>query len=99
MHATLERGTGTHKWKAVLVGADGRKKTIQFGDNRYEDYTQHGDKKRRDAYRRRHVRDTQAPGFPLTPGGLSWYVLWGDSTDLQRNWRAFLTRASTRASG
>ena len=39
---------------SVFVKADsGKKKLIHFGDSRYQDFTQHKDKKRRDSYRKR----------------------------------------------
>lgn len=79
------------KYKVSLVLPNGIKKTIHFGDSRYEDYTQHHDKARRDAYRRRHYKDTLHPEFPWTAGGLSWYILWGDSTDIRKNYRFFTT--------
>jgi len=31
----------------VVVMKDGKRKLIHFGDTRYQDFTQHGDKKRR----------------------------------------------------
>jgi hypothetical protein len=59
----------------------GRRK-VYFGDARYEQYKDkighyasqdHGDKKRREAYRNRHAHESLAPG---TAGFFSWYVLW-----------------------
>ena len=39
---------------SVFVKSDsGKKKIIHFGDKRYQDFTQHRDKKRRESYRRR----------------------------------------------
>ena len=44
------------KKKAVLVRnpETGNIVTVHFGDKRYEDYTQHKDKKRRASFRARH---------------------------------------------
>jgi hypothetical protein len=73
-----------HKWVATF--SDGTK--TPFGDRRYEDYTQHGDKKRRTAYRSRHKKDLET-GDPRRAGYLSYYLLWGDSTDLSENVMAY----------
>lgn len=46
-----------NKKKVVCVD----NKLIHFGDSRYEDYTQHKDKKRRESFRARHKCDTDKP--------------------------------------
>ena len=75
------------KYKAVFTKDDGKTKTVHFGANGYEDYTQHHDKKRRDLYRNRHEKDLK--GDYMRPGYLSYYILWGDSTNLQTNFKSF----------
>jgi hypothetical protein len=75
---------GKHKWVATF--SDGTK--TPFGDRRYEDYTQHGDKKRRTAYRSRHKKDLETKD-PRRAGFLSYYILWGESTDLADNVMAY----------
>jgi len=45
------------------------------------DYTIHKDKDRRKRYRNRHKKDLDTKDFKRA-GFLSWYVLWGDSSDL-----------------
>lgn len=42
-----------NKKMSVFVKKDGKKKLIHFGDSRYKDFTQHGDKKKREAYLKR----------------------------------------------
>ena len=59
-------------------------KTSQFGDSRYEDYNQHRDKSRRKLYRDRHAKDLKK-GTYMSPGFLSYYLLWGDSSSLNTN--------------
>ena len=80
------RGTNNKKYKVVIHSKDGSKKTVQFGDKRYEHfkdttplklYTRlnHGDKKRRKNYRARHG----ASGYqtvPFSPAWFSWNYLW-----------------------
>lgn len=82
----IEKGTAKNKkWKAIFYDDKGKKiKTSQFGDNRYEDYTQHKDKKRRSKYRERHKKDLEKGNY-MSPGYLSYYILWGDSTSLNTN--------------
>ena len=77
------------KYKAVFSGSkpDGKTKTIHFGDKKYEDYTQHHNKDRRTLYRQRHERDLK--GNPMRAGYLSYYILWGNSTNIHNNIRSF----------
>ena len=75
------------KYKAVFTKDDGKTKTIHFGASGYDDYTTHNDKDRRDRYRKRHEKDLK--GDPMRAGYLSYYILWGDSTSLKTNIRAF----------
>ena len=76
----LVRGVYPHKWTAIF---DDGKRT-SFGHRDYEDYTQHHDKERRDRYRIRHEKDLRT-GDPKRAGYLSYYLLWGDSTSLEKN--------------
>ena len=82
----VEKGTAKNKkLKAIFYDAEGKKiKTTQFGDSRYEDYTQHKDKKRRDKYRSRHKKDLDKGNY-MNAGFLSYYILWGESAALKTN--------------
>lgn len=71
---------GKHKWIAHFK--DGR--ITRFGASGYEDYTQHNDKSRRQAYRKRHYKDLDT-NDPYRAGYLSYYILWGDSTSIRDN--------------
>ena len=62
----------------------GREHTTSFGDSSMQDYTQHHDKIRRTAYRSRHQRDLLT-NDPTRAGYLSYWILWGDSTSVQKN--------------
>lgn len=42
-----------NKKMSVIIKKDGKKKLINFGDTRYKDFTQHGDKKKRESYLKR----------------------------------------------
>lgn len=62
------------KYKATFIRSDKSKKSVSFGDNRYEDYTMHKDKERKKAYQNRHKKDKI--NDPQTAGALSYYILW-----------------------
>ena len=76
------------KYKAIFTKNNGKTKTVNFGSSMHQDYTQHHDKKRRDLYRNRHEKDLQT-NDPMRAGYLSYYILWGDSTNLQTNIKLF----------
>tara|TARA_Y200000002_G_scaffold71725_1_gene56148 strand:- start:280 stop:579 length:300 start_codon:yes stop_codon:yes gene_type:complete len=82
------------KWTAIFCLCKGEtkccdkeRKKIHFGDSRYEDYTQHKDVDRRKNYRSRHASGKTAK--PDTADALSYYILWGDSTNLNENINSF----------
>lgn len=68
------------KWRAEF--SDG--KAVEFGSAGMDDYTITGDKAQRDRYRARHKVDLLTDD-PRRAGFLSWYILWGESTDMARN--------------
>ena len=78
------------KWTAIFN--DGKK--VQFGAEGYEDYTLHKDKKRRANYRSRHSKDltTESNKIGRGAGALSYYILWGNSTDIKKNIRDYKKR-------
>ena len=79
MHFTLQDGTSNKRYKAIFYTDEGKKiKTTQFGDKRYDNFTIHKDKKRKDLYRKRHHKDKIDD--PMTAGSLSWYLLWNKTT-------------------
>ena len=73
------------KFTAIFYDDQGKKiKTIQFGDSRYQDYTMHKDKQRRDKYRARHQKSLAKTDY-MSPAHLSYYILWGESSSLNTN--------------
>ena len=86
MKLSIEKGTSKFKkWKAIFYDDKGKKiRTTQFGDNRYEDYTQHKDKSRRSRYLARHKIDLTKGNY-MSAGYLSYYLQWGASTNLNTN--------------
>lgn len=89
----VEKGTAKNKkLKAIFYDDKGKKiKTSQFGDNRYEDYTMHKDKTRRDKYRSRH-KGSLEKGTYMSPSHLSYYILWGASTNRNTNIKQYKKR-------
>ena len=71
MKVYLSKPTRKFKKFSVLVGH----KKINFGDDRYEDYTQHQDPKRKALYIQRHKKNEDWNN-PLTAGFWSYHLLW-----------------------
>jgi hypothetical protein len=72
------------KWRATFLLDNGKEKHTDYGDATMEDYTQHHDKERREAYRARHKKDLRT-NDPTRAGYLSYYVLWGDYKSVESN--------------
>ena len=71
----LSKATAKNKkYKATFYRSNGTKKSISFGDNRYEDFTMHKDKQRKLKYQSRHKSDNITN--PMSAGALSYYILW-----------------------
>lgn len=72
------------KWDAVFIKPDGNEKTVAFGarklvNNKWQDmsdYTKHKDKTRRQRYVKRHSGMGENWKDPMTPGALSYWILW-----------------------
>ena len=60
------KGNGNFKYSVYVMSDKGNKKLIYFGDNRYEDYTQHKDKIRQQSYL------STAKGIKNKAGELTW---------------------------
>ena len=81
---SVEPSTRKNK-KYCATFSDGTK--THFGDTRYQDYLMHGDPLRRERYWSRHALDQLLD--PTSAGALAWFLLWGRSTDLQKNIRTY----------
>ena len=78
----------------TAVFSDGKKeKKVSFGlkNPKFGTFIDHGDKKKRSAYRARHQVDLKT-NDPMRPGYLSYYLLWGDSKSLAVNIREYKKR-------
>jgi hypothetical protein len=80
-----------HKYTAFFEKDDGKVKKIHFGASGYDDYLKTHDKEQRERYIARH-RAREDFNRPMTAGALSRWILWGDSTSLETNIRAFKKR-------
>jgi hypothetical protein len=67
-------------------------KVVHFGAKGSKTYLDHGDGAKRRAYIARHAKAGEDWLNPYTPGALSRWLLWGDSTSLEDNLRAFKRR-------
>jgi len=56
---------------------------VYFGSSNYLDYTIGATEQQRKSYRARHDKEKNQK-FD-TPGALSYWILWGDSTDINKN--------------
>ena len=76
-----------YKFKAVFTcdcpNPPFRKRTTYFGQAGASDYTIHKDKDRRKRYRDRHKKDLDTGDYTRA-GYLSYYILWGNSSNLKQ---------------
>lgn len=72
------------KYMAIFEDDKGKRKTTHFGLKGADDFTLTGDKEARKRYRERHKKDL-ATKDPTRAGYLSYFILWGDSTSLNKN--------------
>ena len=81
--------SGNKRFAAKFINEKtNKRKTVNFGDKRYENYTMHHDKKRRSQYHMRH--ETYLTADRTTAATLSFWVLWGSSTSLKRNLKFYV---------
>ena len=77
---------------AVFYDNEGKKlKTTNFGLKGGSTYIDHKDKQLRSKYIARH-RVNENWNDPQSAGALSRYLLWGDSTSLDKNIKAYKKR-------
>ena len=79
------------KDKKMVAKFSDPKKTVHFGQAGSTTYLDDKNKERRAAYIARH-KVNENFNNPATPGSLSRFILWGDSTSLQKNISSFKRR-------
>lgn len=80
------------KWDAVFENPETKRtRKVSFGAVGYEDYTMTRGgveaREMRERYRERHKGDNLEDA--MSPGALSWYVLWGNSINMGTNIREY----------
>jgi hypothetical protein len=83
----IRANDGKHKYIAEFK--DGKR--TPFGSAGMDDYTLTHSKEQRERYRTRHKKDLET-NDPKRAGFLSYYILWGDSTSITANKRAYENR-------
>ena len=73
------------KYDAKFETDSGRTKTVSFGASGMDDYTRTHDKEQRSRYLERHGRGRESWNKPDSPGALSRWILWGESTSMLTN--------------
>ncbi len=81
---------------AVFKYDDGKTKTTHFGASGMDDYTLTKDKEQRKRYRDRHKKDLSTKD-PTKAGYLSYYILWGDSSSINKNIADFKKRYNLKS--
>ncbi len=80
----IKKSTKPDKKLMAVFDIDGKKKTTHFGSKGMDDYTKTKDKEQRKRYRQRHAKDLNTDDHTRA-GYLSYYILWGISTSLDKN--------------
>lgn len=86
----LEHSTRKNKRYAAVFQLNGKEIRVHFGDDRYQAFVDHSDVIRRKRYLQRHQHDRI--NDPMTPGSLSYHILWGESPDIDYNYDAFVNK-------
>jgi hypothetical protein len=88
---SLQQSTKPEKKMMAVFENMGRTKTIHFGSKGMDDYTLSKNKDQRERYLMRH-RANEDWNKPDSAGALSRWILWGDSTSIQKNVADFKKR-------
>ena len=75
MNIIIQKSENKDKKFTAIIN---NKKTIHFGDNRYQDFTKHKDTERKKAYLARHKKDNATN--PNYAGFYSTNLLWNKPT-------------------
>jgi len=92
MKLTISKSTAKNKRFKALFEDKNFKKTINFGlkNPKIGTFIDHGDKEIRKNYRARHiVREKKFFNSPLHASTLSYFILWGESKNLEESIRLF----------
>jgi hypothetical protein len=84
----MELYESNQKNKRFMAIINGKK--YHFGSQGSSTYIDHHDKKKRENYIKRH--QVREDWDEVNPGSLSRYLLWGDSTSLEKNVKDYIKR-------
>ena len=76
MKIVIQKSNNKHK---KYQATDGRK-TVHFGDSRYQDFTQTHDEQRKKNYISRHSNEDHSVSNALSPAFLARHVLWSEKS-------------------
>lgn len=76
LNSPFQSNRKNKKLQVCVRDKKGKIKNIHFGDKRYEDYTQHGNRERRKNFRSRHNCDPVSKLNKATPRYWSCQKLW-----------------------
>ena len=83
--------------KKYVIEFSEPKKTIHFGSKNSSTYLDHKDKTKRENYLKRHKVNENWD--EVNAGSLSAFLLWGASTDLNKNLNAYLKKFAIQRVG
>ena len=73
----LPQNNHSHKKYKIIISNGNTRRSVNIGDNRYEDYTQHKDDERKERYIARHQsRENWGASGMGTAGFWSRWLLW-----------------------
>ena len=75
------------KYEIILM-IDGKKKSIHFGSNVSKTFDEGATLEKRNNYLKRH--SVNKNWNEISPGSLSAGILWGDSDDIQENFKDYM---------
>jgi hypothetical protein len=84
----MELYESNRKNKRFIAIIDGKK--YHFGSRGSSTYIDHKDKKKRENYIKRH--SIREDWDEVNPGSLSRFLLWGNSTSLEKNIKDYIKR-------
>ena len=81
------------RYDGIFLGSNPTEKSIvvPFGSPVHQNYLFHKDEKRRERYLKRHAVNEDWNN-PFTAGALSRWILWGPTTDINKNIELFKSK-------
>jgi len=87
MKLQISKSILKNKKYTAFFTENGKTKRVHFGAAGYRDYTLISNleeaKKAKSSYTKRHAKD-HINNY-ITPGSLSWYILWGPTQNISQN--------------